>query len=162
MLDAGAHGVIVPDVVDAVQAEAIVAAMRHPPRGVRSRGTYGYDATGYSGAEPRTSDALCYPMIESRAGVDQAARIARVAGVDGLYVGRRDLALDLGVEVAEVSPGGRHHDAIRQVRAACDAVGIPMASTGPIEELAREGFRMVTLGSELDLLRAAVREGVGS
>ena len=156
VLDAGAHGVIVPDVVSAQEASQLLTAIRHPPRGTRSWGAYAYDSTGYAGPSARKEDPLFLPLVESGAGVDDVDAIAALPGVDAIYVGRFDLALSLGVPVSDVHPGGARHDVIERVRAVCDAAAIPMATTGVKSDLISQGFRMITLGSELDMLGAGL------
>lgn len=156
VLDAGAHGVIVPDVSSADQAVELLAATRYPPEGTRSWGAYAFDAAGYGSSATRHERPLFMPMVESASGIDEVEAIASIPGVDGIYVGRYDLALSLGVPATAVSPAGERHEVIERTRAACDAAGIPMATTGAKNALLAEGFRMITLGSELDLLHRGI------
>jgi 4-hydroxy-2-oxoheptanedioate aldolase len=151
-LDAGADGILAPDVTGAAHAEEVVRAALYPPQGVRSWGRYG----GSSAAQ--TSDRpFVVPMIESPGAVAEAAAIAELEGVDAVYVGRNDLALASGAALADVGRPGIIADSVARVRAACDAAGIPMATSGDLGALRAEGFRMLTLGSELDLLQRAVQ-----
>ena len=107
-LDGGAHGVVVPQIGSVAEAELVARACRYAPAGARSIGPT--RAKLYGGAEPRAADAsvVCLPMIESRAGLEAAEAIAAVEGVDGLFVGPADLALDLGVQGAELDDALRH------------------------------------------------------
>ena len=97
-LDGGAHGVVVPQIGSVEEAQLVARACRYAPAGARSIGPT--RAKLYDRADPRAADAsvLCLPMIESRAGLDAVEAIAAVEGVDGLFVGPADLALDLGVD----------------------------------------------------------------
>ena len=101
-LDGGAHGVVVPQIGSVEEAQLVARACRYAPAGARSIGPT--RAKLYDRADPRAADAsvLCLPMIESRAGLDAVEAIAAVEGVDGLFVGPADLALDLGVEGGEL------------------------------------------------------------
>lgn len=158
-LDAGADGILAPDVADRAHAARVVDATRYPPAGTRSWGRYGGPSS------PQLADRpLVVPMIESPGAVADAAAIAALDGVDAVYVGRNDLALASGASLEDVGRPGPVADAIAAVRAACDAAGIPMGTSGAVPALAAEGFRMLTLGSELDLLGHAVRtlRGEGS
>jgi 2-keto-3-deoxy-L-rhamnonate aldolase RhmA len=153
VLDAGAHGVIVPDVETAEQAERIVAATRYPPGGTRSWGAFAFNASPYTsdGARP-----ICLPMVESQIAVANAGAIARVEGVDGIYVGRFDLALALDVGFAEIGRPGRHTDSVESVRRACESAGVLMGTSGTPAELIPLGYRLLTIGSELGLLASGL------
>ncbi len=92
VVDAGVDGVIVPSVESAEQAEALVDAIRLPPRGSRSTGAARSSFGVTSGTQP-----LLLPMVETRLGRDHAAGIAAVDGVDGIFVGPYDLSVSLGL-----------------------------------------------------------------
>jgi 2-keto-3-deoxy-L-rhamnonate aldolase RhmA len=91
-LDLGAAGIMAPQVDDAGQARAVVAATRYGPAGTRS---YGMQTTRM---DPLADDyrPLVAIQIESMAAVDNAEAIAAVDGVDWLYVGPADLGLSVG------------------------------------------------------------------
>ena len=107
-LDGGAIGVVVPQIESVAEAELVARACRYAPVGARSIGPT--RAKLYDRADPRAADAsvLCLPMIESRAGLDAVEAICAVDGVDGLFVGPADLALDLGVTGEELDEVLRH------------------------------------------------------
>jgi 4-hydroxy-2-oxoheptanedioate aldolase len=86
VLDEGVHGVIVPQVDSAKQAEDAVAACYYPPSGNRSYGPQGR----FRG------NPVCIAQIETLAGLDAVAAIAATSGLDGIYVGPWDLGLALG------------------------------------------------------------------
>lgn len=99
-LDLGADGVLVPHVENGEEVESIVRAVRYPPDGRRGLGPvranrYGLDFAEYLGAA--NSSIALMVIIESGRGVDNAAEIAAVQGLDGIMIGPTDLAADLGV-----------------------------------------------------------------
>jgi 4-hydroxy-2-oxoheptanedioate aldolase len=96
VVDAGAHGVIVPGVESADEALALVRAIRLPPRGARSTGSARTSLGVTGGGEP-----LLLPMVETKAGLDAAADIAVVDGVDGVFIGPYDLSMSLGCRPGE-------------------------------------------------------------
>jgi 4-hydroxy-2-oxoheptanedioate aldolase len=100
MLDAGAHGVIVPMVETPDDARRAVAACRMPPAGQRSFGPI--RAAQSFDRDPATlsNEVLCIVMIETAQGVDHVDDIVAVAGVDGVCIGPADLAISYGL-----SPG---------------------------------------------------------
>jgi 4-hydroxy-2-oxoheptanedioate aldolase len=149
-LDLGASGVIVPMVDDPQAASHAVAATRYPPAGSRS---YGPVRAVAGDAEP-----LCIVMCESRTSVERLAEICAVAGVDGVYVGPRDLGLSYGLD-----PGPELERVVERILATCVRAGTPAGIHTRSGESARRyveaGFRFAAVGSDRDLLaRAAASE----
>jgi 2-keto-3-deoxy-L-rhamnonate aldolase RhmA len=100
MMDAGAHGIIVPTVNTKEQAEAAVAAVYYPPRGRRGVGlarAQGYGAN-FEGYQKWLNDSpVVIVQIEHFEAVQNLAEILSVDGVDGYMVGPYDLSASLGV-----------------------------------------------------------------
>jgi 2-dehydro-3-deoxyglucarate aldolase/4-hydroxy-2-oxoheptanedioate aldolase len=97
-LDLGPDAILVPMVHTAEQAERIVEATRHPPEGTRglgpSRATgYGQHLSEY--AESGDETFARHVQLESEQGVENAAEIAAVDGIDGIFVGPIDLSMAL-------------------------------------------------------------------
>ncbi|SEL36764.1 2-keto-3-deoxy-L-rhamnonate aldolase RhmA [Roseovarius nanhaiticus] len=150
VMDAGAAGLLIPHVNTAGQARAILSAMRY---GAGGRGFAGTTrAAGYGkrplhehlGADRGDVALIC--QIEDPEGAENAADIASVEGVDGLFVGRADLAVGSGKddffdpEIAQ---------------ATARILGTPGAATGlycaPHEDLAAHhaaGARLFVVGSD--------------
>jgi 2-keto-3-deoxy-L-rhamnonate aldolase RhmA len=150
-LDAGAEGVIVPLVESAEQAAQAIASVRYPPRGRRSGG--GVRPLHDFGCYLRGADALAtVVMIETLAGVEQATAIAATEGVDMVFIGTGDLALSLGVGPADVA----YADALAAVRRACAAADVPCGIFTNSLETAHarrhEGYRMVVIASDVDVV----------
>lgn len=170
-LDAGAEGVIIPMVSSSEDAERAVAACRYAPAGVRS---FGPVRAGMGlGDDPAHVDreVLCFVMIETEAGVEHADEVCSTAGVDGVYLGPADLAVSMGVPLAEMFTARAHTDAIETVRQACSrhglVPGIHVGSGAQAHELVAAGFRLCTVGTDTAFLRgaasrelAAAREGI--
>lgn len=161
-LDAGAHGIIVPDVEDVEQARKVVAAFRYPPEGTRSWGMFSLGGEGYSPSSVPSVRPLCFPMIESPSGVANASSVAHLEGVDGLYVGRFDLALMMNTALGDFGVSGPHSDAIKSIRRACDDANVLLGTSGDRVDLTEQGYRMQTVGSELDLLVSGFKLRLGS
>jgi 4-hydroxy-2-oxoheptanedioate aldolase len=158
VLDAGAHGVIVPMVETAEQARVAVAACRYSPLGTRS---YGPTRGGLAfGADPEgASDVACFVMVETKLGLDNVAEICAVPGLDGIYVGPSDLALTLGSPLAPKSD--LVYEAINKIREACDEAGVtPGIHGGSGEQSAKflaGGYRLVTVTQDYTLLAREAR-----
>ena len=128
-LDIGARSLLVPYVQDANEAAAAVAAIRYPPRGVR--GVAGVTrASRYGridGYVKRAEAELCLLVqIETRRGLDNLEAIARVDGVDGVFIGPSDLAAGLGHlgEPGNAEVQSAIKDAIARIRACGKPAGI--------------------------------------
>ena len=157
-LDAGAHGVVLPQIGSAEQARAAVAACRYAPAGSRSIGPTRAKLYGTADPQRANETVLCLPMIESRAGLDAVEEIAAVAGVDGLFVGPSDLGLDLGLEDAALD------DALRRIAAACREHGrLAGAFALGAERIPRWvglGYEFLAVDSDASLLLDAARAAV--
>ncbi len=127
-LDAGAHGIMVPQVEDPVTAASVVAATRYGPDG--ARGTAGNVRSGfglkmgYADYVPASNEAmLAMVQIESRAAVEAIDEIAAVAGIDCLFFGLADLSVDLGFPGDFSHPEVQSH--VDRVLAAAEQAGVP-------------------------------------
>jgi 2-keto-3-deoxy-L-rhamnonate aldolase RhmA len=123
VIDAGVDGIVAPSIERAEEAAALVRRLRHPPAGERG---FGPRRAGGYGRRPAVDAPRCTVQIESAAGVDAAAAIAGVDGVDTLVVGCADLALALGGEPGVLSPalGEAARTVKLAARAASKAVGV--------------------------------------
>ncbi|MSP83339.1 MAG: 2,4-dihydroxyhept-2-ene-1,7-dioic acid aldolase [Alphaproteobacteria bacterium] len=98
-LDSGADGVIIPQIQGAEHAAEVTAFAKYPPRGTRGLGFSRID--GYGGAGSKLTErenrrTFCYPMIETPGALADAAAIAALPTVDGLFLGPSDLSLTRG------------------------------------------------------------------
>jgi 4-hydroxy-2-oxoheptanedioate aldolase len=147
-LDLGCDGVIVPNVESAEQAAAVAGACRYPPDGYRSAG----------GAMARLPDPLCIVMVESRQAMAALAATLTLPGVDGIYVGPRDLSFSLGCPLDPADPVLR--PALEKIWADCAAVGKPVgvhATDGTTAHLYRaSGCRLVTVVADVPAISRAV------
>jgi 4-hydroxy-2-oxoheptanedioate aldolase len=112
-LDLGCEGVIVPNIDSAAQARQAAGAVRYPPAGHRSAGGV------LAAAEP-----FCLVMAESADAVAELDATLAVDGVDGIYVGPRDLSFSLGCELDPDDPV--LSQALQRIWAACAAAGKPV------------------------------------
>jgi len=167
LLDAGAYGIICPMVSTPADARAFVAACRYPPAGERSFGP----ARGllYGGADyfaQADAEILTIAMIETRDGLENAAAIAAVEGLDALFVGPNDLALALGHPPRAESEVPEVRQAITSIleagRAAHRPVGIFCSDGAAARRRLDEGFSFVVPGNDAGQLRGAVATAVAA
>ncbi len=162
-LDIGFETLLVPMVDSAAQAEALVAATRFPPRGVRgvasatSRASrFGGNARYLAEAHERTA-LIC--QIESRAALGAIASIAAVDGVDALFIGPSDLAASLGhlgdPRHARVQAAIR--EAFDAIRAAGKPAGIFALDADDARARIAQGFAFVSVGTDIGLLSSGAR-----
>ncbi|KKY25282.1 putative aldolase citrate lyase family protein [Phaeomoniella chlamydospora] len=160
-LDAGAHGLMVPMCDTKEQAEAIVRAAKYPnpswQQGVRGIGTmfgpalFNQNAVEY--LKTANENITVIVQIESRSGLENCEDIAKVPGIDALFIGPNDLASSLGYfafdhpKIPEVQEAAK-----RVLKAAVDA-GKYAGHFALNAELAagklKEGFHFVNYGSDL-------------
>jgi len=100
VMDAGAHGVIVPMVNSVKEARKAVDAVRYPPEGNRGVGLaraqgYGSDFEKYK--EWLNKKSIVIVQIEHIKAVENLDAILSVDGVDGFIVGPYDLSGSLGI-----------------------------------------------------------------
>ena len=160
-LDAGALGVIVPLVETAEQAAAAVAAAKYPPAGIRSGGGVRplMDFKAYGVA---ANDAvLVSVMIETAKGVENAAAIAAVPGVDLVFIGTGDLALSIGT-FPEFGP--THEAAVKAVQQACRDAGTACGAFTPHLAFAldrrRQGFQAVVIAEDIGMVHGAAKTAI--
>lgn len=156
-LDLGADGVMFPRLDGAAAAERAIATMRYPPGGERGVATYNR-ACGFGtrrdAIESAADRLLGVVQIESREAVAEAGAIARLEGVQALFIGPQDLSYALGI------PGELAHPEFRAaVAAVCEAAasagkvaGTLIASEDGIDGALDDGFRMIAVGSDSSFL----------
>jgi len=161
VLDLGAHGIVVPNVDSAAEAEAAVRATRYAPRGTRG---FGPIRAAVALADGALEDVAVIAQIESAAAVDCVEEIARVEGLAALYVGPWDLSVSLGAPVPPVLDGEALAPAIARVRAAADAAGLASGvhtiRADAAGRVAAEGWRLVNVADDVTLLRDGVAAGL--
>ena len=128
-LDIGFQSFLVPYVQTVGEAEAAVAAIRYPTRGVR--GVAGSTRSSRFARIPdyarRAEAELCLLVqLETREGLDNLDAICRVDGLDGVFIGPADLAAGLGHlgDMGHAEVQGAIKDAIARIRAAGKPAGI--------------------------------------
>lgn len=153
-LDLGCAGVIVPNVDSAEQARAAAGACRYPPAGYRSGG----------GALAGQEEPFCLIMVESAAAVAELEQTLAVPGVDGIYVGPRDLSYSLGCEPDPAGSVLRLE--FEKIWAACAAAGKPVGVHAMDGDTAllykRNGCRLVTVAADATAITATARSGLAT
>lgn len=157
VLDLGAHGILVPQVVDAAEVERSVRFAKYPPRGVRGVG--GERATLWGmGLKDRTRSAneetMVIPFLETVAAGEAIGEILDVPGVDAIFFGPADFSASSGSLGDWEGPGvaERLLELKETIQARGVACGIMATDVEDALMRRRQGFRMIGLGSDAGLL----------
>lgn len=169
VMDAGAHGVIVPMVNDKAGAERAVSAVHYPPRGTRGVGLARAQAYGTAFQSYRAwvrREAAVFVMIEHKDGVRNADAILSVDGVDGYFMGPYDLSASLGV------PGKIDHPKVRRAMRRVKEAGARARKPGGLHVVepdpallkrhARAGYRMLAYSVDFRMLDVSCRRGLAA
>ena len=167
-LDAGAHGLMVPMVETAEQAQMIATATRYPPCGRRGS-AFGLAHDGYSGGDivPKMLAAnerlLLIAQIETATGVEHVDTIAATEGIDVLWVGHFDLSASLGIPGEFDHP--RYRAAVEKVLQASErhgkAAGIMASDVATARQHLAAGFRAIAYSADLWIYGTALGTGIG-
>lgn len=167
LLDAGASGVIIPQVETRDEAARVVDACRYFPDGHRGAAfSIAHDdfLPGRVADKMRAANEamICGILIESAQGVENLGEILDVKGIDLIWVGFLDLSLSLGIPGEYSQP--RFKEAVQHILETCKArkkpVGILSATPEQAREHLQQGFQCISYGGDIWLLQRAVSEGV--
>jgi 2-dehydro-3-deoxyglucarate aldolase/4-hydroxy-2-oxoheptanedioate aldolase len=167
VLDAGALGVMVPNCDGAAEAQAVASWARYPPVGVRGFGLPRYDlepeGVGATLAKAN-EEQMVIVQIESLAGLEEVEAIARVDGVDLLWIGHFDLTASLGIPGDFENPV--FEAAVDRVLAAGAAaekpVGLMVGSVEDGRKFRDRGFRCLAYSLDVWLYEDALRAGISA
>ena len=161
-LDSGATGVLVPHVDSLDKAREVARWSRY------GEGGRGYAGSTRMGAfttipmpeviEINRTENLVIAQIEDPTGVDEVEAIAKVDGIDGLFVGASDLTVGYGAPNRDADV---IQEAYRRIVAAGKAAGKPIAGfvggAGAVAAVREKGVSMAFVGSEQNLILNGAR-----
>jgi 2-dehydro-3-deoxyglucarate aldolase/4-hydroxy-2-oxoheptanedioate aldolase len=159
-LEAGAQGIILPQVSSLSEVQQIARAALYPPRGERSVGiarAQGYGANFTSYLESKSYSILV--QIESAAGVQNAREIVTHDAVDAVLIGPYDLSGSLGIPgQVDAQPVVDGIAAVQSLcRQAAKPCGIFAATAEKACAYAAAGFDMIAVGMDSTVLLSAYR-----
>ncbi|MBW8764222.1 MAG: HpcH/HpaI aldolase/citrate lyase family protein [Microbacterium sp.] len=161
VLDLGAQNLIVPMVSSADEARAAVAATRYPPEGVRGVGSALARSARWNRVERYLQESALHTsltvQIETAAGVDAAAEIASVDGVDAVFVGPSDLSASMGLLGQQTHPEvvAAVESVFRAVKGAGKPVGVNAFDPVAADAYIAAGADFVAVGADVALLARA-------
>lgn len=158
VLDVGAQNILVPMVSTPDEARAAVAATHYPPRGRRGVGSALARSARWNRVDNYLADASTHVslhvQIETVQGVELAAEIAAVDGIDGVFLGPSDLAASFGLLGQQTHP-----DVLTAVIQAADAVisagkpaGVNAFDPVAARTYANAGMAFILVGADVAII----------
>ncbi len=169
VMDAGAHGVVVPMVNSRIEAVNAVKAVRYPTEGRRGVGlarAQGYGAAFEEYLDWVERESVVIVQVEHIDAVNHLEEILAVDGVDGYIVGPYDLSGSLGV------PGRFDHPLMREAMKRIETIG-PASGKAPgihviepdVEQLRRrqeQGYLFVAYSVDIRMLDRECGRGIAA
>jgi 4-hydroxy-2-oxoheptanedioate aldolase len=157
LLDVGAQSLLIPYVETEEEAQRAVRSTRYPPQGFRgfasqARASRYGRIKGYHRAA--NAEVCLLLQVETKRGLENLERIARVEGVDGVFIGPGDLSAALGYlgEPNHPEVVKTIDDAIRRIKAAGVAPGILSGDAELAQHYIELGCLFAAVGSDIGLL----------
>ena len=166
-LDAGALGIMVPNVKSGAEAKSVVNASKYAPIGDRGVGLSAAHTDfkkvvphEYMAYSNRNTTLIC--QIESKEGLGNIEDIATTPGIDVLWVGHFDLSQSLGI------PGQFEHEKfLRAIQHVADiakkhglGAGIQPNSIGDANTWMNMGFNVISYGNDHLVYMNALKNAV--
>ena len=165
VMDAGAHGIVVPMVNSKVDAERAVRSVYYPPQGTRGAGlarAQGYGASFKPYKEWLQDNGVVVVMIEHIDAVKAIDEILAVPGVDGFIIGPYDLSASLDAPGEFDNP--RVIEAIEIIRSGGKAAGkaggihVVEPNLELLKKYIGDGFTFIGYGMDIRFLDAICSE----
>jgi 2-dehydro-3-deoxyglucarate aldolase len=166
-LDAGAVGVIAPLINTRKEAEYLVESVKYPPSGNRGVGfgrshDYGFSFDSYMRfAENNLFTAI---QIEHIDAVNNFDDIAKVEGIDAVFVGPYDLTASMGITAQFDHPD--YQKALEQVNKICfennllSGIHVVQPSTEEVIEKYNRGYNLIAYSLDITIIGSICRNAV--
>ncbi len=157
LLDVGVNSVLVPFVQNEDEAAHAVKAARYPPRGVRGVATNAR-ATRFGRiadyAQKADGEMCVLVQAETLEAVGRIEAIAKVDGVDGIFIGPADLSASMGYLGQPRHPAVMEAivDAIKRIRKAGKSAGFLTPNVDDAKMIIQAGANFCAVGSDAGLL----------
>ncbi len=166
VMDAGAHGIVVPMVNSVHDASMAVAATRYSPRGIRGVGLaraqkFGAGFSDY--LQWQKDGPVVIVQIEHKDALEHLEEIFSVPGVDGFIIGPYDLSCSMGM------PGEFDRAEFKEAMNKILATGLTMNFPAGIHivepdparllQVISEGYRFIAYSVDIRMLDVAARLG---
>ena len=164
VMDAGAHGIIVPMVQTKTDAINAVAATRYAPRGIRGVGlaraqSYGNSFQQY--LEWQQESPVVIVQIEHVDAVDNLEDIISTPGVDGLIIGPYDLSCSMGIPGEFGTPAFKK--VISKIIKTSLNLGVPAGihivepDEASLQQAIKNDYKLIAYGVDMRMLDISAR-----
>ena len=167
VMDAGSHGVIVPMIKTAEEAQRAVDAVRYPVKGNRGIGlarAQGYGVRFKEYLKWQEEESIVIVQIEHIEAVNNIEEILSVDGVDGFIIGPYDLSGSMGI------PGQLKHKSLLNAMDRVYSIASELKKSGGIhivepdaEELQlkiNDGHKFIAYSVDIRMLDTSARNGI--
>ena len=167
IMDAGAHGIIVPMVNEMTDAKKAVEAVHYAPKGNRGVGlarAQGYGDQFNEYLEWQEDGPVVIVQIEHRQALSNLDTILTVPGIDGFIIGPYDLSCSLGI------PGEFQNteflEAIQLIKNTGLQLDVPGGlhivepNTEILTQSIRNGFQFIAYSVDIRILDVGLRRGM--
>ena len=167
VMDAGAHGVVVPMVCSGDDARAAVAAVRYPPVGKRGVGlarAQGYGSSFETYRNWQANEAIVVVQVEHIDAVNNLEEILTTDGVDAYIVGPYDLSGSMGIPGEFEDPG--FVEARNKIRETAQQLKVPggvhLMEPNPAEllRLVEQGNEFIAYSLDIRMIDISCRTGL--
>ncbi len=161
-LDCGATGIVVPHVTTAEQATAIVKAAHFGDGGRGYAGSTRAAGYGSKSMVDHMNDSAAQTavivQIEDIAELDNVAEIAAVEGVDGLFIGRVDLAVGMRKTVSDNEVITTVQDVCAAGKTVDTAIGMFTPDLKELPDWQNRGASLFLLSSDQSMVLGGANE----
>ncbi len=169
VMDAGAHGIVVPMVNSKRDAESAIDAVHYPPMGGRGVGLHraqGYGVTFQEYKKWLKKESVIIAQIEHKEGVESIDEILSLDGIDGIFVGPYDLSASYG-EPGNFSSKNVKEALKRIVKSAHErkkscGFHVVYPDIALMKNKIKEGYNVLAYSTDFLLLGEACRSGLNA
>ncbi len=167
VMDAGAHGIVVPMVNTPEEARHAVAATRYGPAGIRGVGlaraqSYGAGFKEY--LKWQVDQPVVIVQIEHKDALENLEEILKVPGVDGFIIGPYDLSCSMGIPGQFEDKG--FIETIKNINEIGKKLNCPSGihivepDLKQLEKSINDGYRFIAYSVDIRMLDVSARKGV--
>lgn len=167
VMDAGAHGIVVPMVKTAMDASSAVASTRYAPKGTRGVGLaraqrFGSGFEKYMGWQ--SDGPVVIVQIEHRDALENLEEIFSEPGVDGCIIGPYDLSCSMGIPGQFESPEFKlAMNKILEIALRMKfPAGFHLIEPDPeqLQKIILEGYKFIAYSVDIRMLDVSARMGL--
>lgn len=162
LLDMGVQTILFPMVQNAEEAKAAVEATRYPPKGIRGimsvarMNRYGHVSDYYTKAE---KEICVLVQCETKTAIDNIPEIAKVEGIDGIFMGPSDISGSIGKigQFEDQAVQDLIHHALDLCKKHNKPAGILTGKRDYAKKYVESGYTFVAVGSDTNLFAESAK-----